>query len=286
MNKNNKNNPNNRNSKNIKEIKRVNQNEKNVIYYNDELNDEFSKAKIIPRKIDGRFKYNKSAFWEFWSFLIQNVLSMPIKILYLKIKFNHKYIGTEKIKKYRKEGFFIYSNHTQAFSDTFTPSVAVYPKRNFLIVNPANISLKGTGWLVELLGAIPIPEGIEAYKNFLNRIKNRIDKGYSISIYPEAHIWPYYTKIRPFKDVSFKYPVQLNTPVFCITNTYQEGQNLKNKLKKKITMVSYIDGPFFPDNSLNKKEAQEKLRDEVYKKMCERSKNNNVEKIIYKKKKS
>ena len=285
MNKNNKNNPNNRNSKNIKEIKRVNQNEKNVIYYNDELNDEFSKAKIIPRKIDGRFKYNKSAFWEFWSFLIQNVLSMPIKILYLKIKFNHKYIGTEKFKKYRKEGFFIYSNHTQAFSDTFTPSVAVYPKRNFLIVNPANISLKGTGWLVELLGAIPIPEGIEAYKNFLNRIKNRIDKGYSISIYPEAHIWPYYTKIRPFKDVSFKYPVQLNTPVFCITNTYQEGQNLKNKLNKKITMVSYIDGPFFPDNSLNKKEAQEKLRDEVYKKMCERSKNNNVEKIIYKKKK-
>ena len=193
MNKNNKNNPNNRNSKNIKEIKRVNQNEKNVIYFNDELNDEFSKAKIIPRKIDGRFKYNKSAFWEFWSFLIQNVLSMPIKILYLKIKFNHKYIGTEKIKKYRKDGFFIYSNHTQAFSDTFTPSVAVYPKRNFLIVNPANISLKGTGWLVELLGAIPIPEGIEAYKNFLNRIKNRIDKGYSISIYPEAHIWPYYT---------------------------------------------------------------------------------------------
>ena len=286
MNKNNKNNPNNRNSKNIKEIKRVNQNEKNVIYYNDELNDEFSKAKIIPRKIDGRFKYNKSAFWEFWSFLIQNVLSMPIKILYLKIKFNHKYIGTEKFKKYRKEGFFIYSNHTQAFSDTFTPSVAVYPKRNFLIVNPANISLKGTGWLVELLGAIPIPEGIEAYKNFLNRIKNRIDKGYSISIYPEAHIWPYYTKIRPFKDVSFKYPVQLNTPVFCITNTYQEGQNLKNKLNKKITMVSYIDGPFFPDNSLNKKEAQEKLRDEVYKKMCERSKNNNVEKIIYKKKKT
>lgn len=286
MNKNNKNNPNNRNSKNIKEIKRVNQNEKNVIYYNDELNDEFSKAKIIPRKIDGRFKYNKSAFWEFWSFLIQNVLSMPIKILYLKIKFNHKYIGTEKLKKYRKEGFFIYSNHTQAFSDTFTPSVAVYPKRNFLIVNPANISLKGTGWLVELLGAIPIPEGIEAYKNFLNRIKNRIDKGYSISIYPEAHIWPYYTKIRPFKDVSFKYPVQLNTPVFCITNTYQEEQNLKNKLNKKITMVSYIDGPFFPDNSLNKKEAQEKLRDEVYKKMCERSKNNNVEKIIYKKKKT
>lgn len=277
MNKNNKNNPNNRNSKNIKEIKRVNQNEKNVIYYNDELNDEFSKAKIIPRKIDGRFKYNKSAFWEFWSFLIQNVLSMPIKILYLKIKFNHKYIGTEKFKKYGKEGFFIYSNHTQAFSDTFTPSVAVYPKRNFLIVNPANISLKGTGWLVELLGAIPIPEGIEAYKNFLNRIENRIEKGYSISIYPEAHIWPYYTKIRPFKAVSFKYPVKLNAPVYCITNTYQ-GYGRHNN---KIQLVSYVDGPFYPNEELQLKERQQDLRDRVYEKMVERSRNNNVEHIKY-----
>ena len=57
---------------------------------------------------------------------------------------------------------FIYSNHTQAFSDTFTPSLAVYPKRNFLIVNPENISIKGIGWFVEMLGAIPISDDIDA----------------------------------------------------------------------------------------------------------------------------
>ena len=277
--------------------------EKQVIYYSDELNDEFSKAKIEPRKIDGRFKYNKSAFWEFWSFVFQNILSMPIKYFYLKIKFHHKFVGKEKLKQYKKQGYFVYSNHTQAFSDTFTPSMAVYPKRNFLIVNPANISLKGTGWLVELLGAIPIPEGIEGYKNFLERIQNRIQKGYSVSIYPEAHIWPYYTKIRQFKDVSFKYPVELKTPVFCITNTYQifhkneaenetpvriddiifEGESAaKNKNKKeKIQMISYIDGPFFADKSLPQKETQKKLRDEVFQAMTERAKKSNVEKIRF-----
>lgn len=37
-------------------------------------------------------------------------------------------------------------------------------------------------------------------------------------------------------------------------------------------MVSYIDGPFYPDINLNKKEAQKKLRDIVYEKMCERAK--------------
>ena len=85
----------------------------------------------------------------------------------------------------------------------------MYPKRNFLIVNPVNISLKGTGTLVEMLGAMPIPSNKSAMKNFLNAIKQKINKGYAITIYPEAHIWPYYTKIRPFKDVSFKYPIQL-----------------------------------------------------------------------------
>lgn len=250
---------------------------KEIIYYSDELNDEFSEAKITPRKIDGNFKYKKTAIWEFFSFIIQNILSMPIKTLYLKLKFNHKYVGKENIKKYRKQGIFIYSNHTQPFSDTFTPSVAVYPTRNFLIVNPENISMKGSGWIVEMLGAIPVPGDLNSTKNFIDRIKNRIEKGYSISIYPEAHIWPYYTGIRNFKSVSFKYPVKLNRPSFCITNTYQKDG-------KKVKMISYIDGPFYPNKELKPKEAQEELRNKVYEKMLERSKNSNVEVIQYIKK--
>lgn len=248
-----------------------------VIYYSDELNDEFSKAKITPRKIDSKFKYKKTAIWEFFSFIIQNVLSMPIKTLYLKIKFNHKFIGKEKIKKHRKEGIFIYSNHTQPFSDTFTPSLADYPTRNFLIVNPENISLKGTGWLVEMLGAIPVPGDLKSTKNFVDRIENRINNGYSISIYPEAHIWPYYTGIRNFKSVSFKYPVKMNKPSFCVTNTYQKNG-------EKVQMVSYVDGPFYPNKNINAKLAQEKLRDEIYNKMIERAKMSNIEVIKYIKK--
>ena len=34
-----------------------------IIYYKDELNDEFSETKIVPRKIDEKYKYNhKSMF--------------------------------------------------------------------------------------------------------------------------------------------------------------------------------------------------------------------------------
>lgn len=252
-----------------------------IIYYEDELNDEFSKSSIEPRIIDENYKYvHKNPLWNLCSFVLQNILSVPIKILYAKIKFRIKYIGKEKIKPYRNEGYFIYGNHTQPFADTFIPSIPMYPKRNFLIVNPVNISLKGTGTLVEMLGAMPIPSNKSAMKNFLEAIKQKMNKGYAITIYPEAHIWPYYTKIRPFKDVSFKYPIQLEKPAFCITNTYKSyGKN-----NKKIKIVSYIDGPFYPNKELTLKEQQKELRNKIYNCMDERSKNSNIEHIKYIKK--
>lgn len=248
----------------------------NIIYYKDELNDEFSKVKIIPKKIDGDYKYLHHNFLlEICSLIFQNVLSMPIKVLYSKLKFRIKYIGKEKIKKYTRTGYFIYVNHTQIFADTFIPSIPIYPKRNFFIVNPENVSMKNTGELVKLLGAIPIPTEKSGMKNFLQTIEYRIKKNQSITIYPEAHIWPYYTKIRPFKDVSFKYPVKLEVPVFCMTNTYHKIKN------NKFRIVTYIDGPFFPNKTLNYKQQQRDLRDCVYNCMVDRSKNSNFEMIKY-----
>lgn len=256
--------------------------DKKVIYYNDELNDEFSVAKIEPRVIDENYKYiiNKNPLWDFCSIIVQNFISMPIKVLYAKIKFRIKYVGKEKLKKYKDVGYFIYGNHTQSFADTFIPSIANYPKRNFLIVNPENVSMKGLKTLVEMLGAIPIPSTKGAMKNFLDTIEQRIEKKSSITIYPEAHIWPYYTKIRPFKSVSFKYPVKLDAPVFCITNTYQKHGKNNNKIK----IVSYIDGPFITDKSLSPKEQEQDLRNKVFDAMVKRSKNSNVEYIKYIKK--
>lgn len=249
-----------------------------IIYYKDELNDEFSSAKIEPRVIDEKYKYiHKNPIWNMSSYIVQNILSMPIKVLYSKMKFRIKYVGKEKLKQCKKQGYFIYANHTQAFADTFIPSIANYPKRNFLIVNPENVSMKFMKTLVEMLGAIPIPSNKEAMKNFLYTIKYRIDKKSSVTIYPEAHIWPYYTKIRDFKSVSFKYPVELDVPVFCMTNTYQKYGKKNNKVK----IVTYIDGPFCVDKNLNKRQQKEDLKNQVYNCMVKRSKNSNIEYIKY-----
>ena len=135
------------------------------------------------------------------------------------------------------------------------------------------------GRITPYLGALPLPDNLAAGKNFMEALKLHIQENNNIMIYPEAHIWPFYTKIRPFPDASFKYPVQYKTPVFCFTNIYQ-----KRRFSKNPRMLTYIDGPFFPDESLSLKEQRKDLRDKVYNTMVERSKLNNIEIIKYIKK--
>ena len=49
-------------------------------------------------------------------------------------------------------------------------------------------------------------------------------------------------------------------------------------------MVTYIQGPFFADDSLNSKQQRKKLRDEVFQCMSKLAENSNFEMIEYKRK--
>lgn len=252
---------------------------KKTIYYQDELNDDFSESKIDTIKIDKYYKYiHKSLIWKVCSFIVYRIIFLIPSYIYSKIKFGIKIENREVLKKHKKEGYFIYLNHTQEIADTFFPTLVTFPKRIYIIAHPNNVSIKYMKTLNKMLGALPIPGDIKTSKNFLEAIEYYINKKNVIAIYPEAHVWPFYTGIRNFKEVSFKYPVKLHKPVFCCTTTYQ-------KYKNKLKLVIYVDGPFYADEKMNAKEAQEKLRNEIYNKMKERSQKSNIEVIKYIKKK-
>ena len=251
-----------------------------VIYYNDELSDEFSLAQITPKKITGDYVYiHKSIFKRFTHFFWYRIVAFPIAFLYTKLKFFHKIVNQEVIKPYKKGGYFIYGNHTQDIGDAFMPNMINKGKDKYIIVHPNNVSMPILGKITPSLGALPLPDDMTAYKSFVKAIETRIKENKAIVIYPEAHIWPYYTKIRPFVDTSFQYPVKLNVPSFCFTNTYQ-----KRRFSKKPRIVTYIDGPFFPNKELSSKEQRADLRNRIYSCMCERAKCSNVSCIEYIKK--
>lgn len=255
--------------------------EQKVIYYEDELNDEFAGG--APRKtlnIDGNYEYiKKNPIWNLCAFFVHRIIMIPVAWIYTKIKFRHKIVNKKCMKETKGCGHFLYGNHTLLGGDAFIPNVVNLPKRTYTVVHPDNISKKGLKNFLEMNGALPLPASASAMKNFIEAIEKRVVEGACVQIYPEAHIWPYYTKIRPFKSISFRYPVKFKEPTYCFTNTFH-----KRKFSKKPKVITYVDGPFYPDPNLSPKEQEVDLRNKVYETMCLRAQNNTYEAIKYIKK--
>ena len=127
-----------------------------------------------------------------------------------------------------------------------------------------------------MLGGIPIATSLHGMKGFTEALKNYSDRGKVVMIYPEAHIWPYYTGIRPFKDVSFKYPAKDGRPVFCFTRVFE-----KRRFSRRPKVAVYVDGPFFPQDGFSVKQNQKYLRECVYETMKKRAELNEVEYVKY-----
>lgn len=251
--------------------------ERKTIYYTDELNDEFSTAVITPKPIDGHYKYIYKGVWKrFTHFFWYRIVATPIAYLYLKLYFGHKIVNKKVLKEAKATGWFIYGNHTHFMADALIPTFVSMPKDMYVIVHPNNVSMPYLGRITPSLGALPLPDDAEAGRNFINAVEQRISEGNGVTIYPEAHIWPYYTKIRPFADSSFRYPIKCDVPVFCFTNTYQ-----KRRFRKAPRIVTYVDGPFYPDEKLKGRQQRMDLRNRVYETMVKRAENSNVKLIEY-----
>lgn len=250
-----------------------------TIYYQDELNDEFAGDHIEAKKIDGAYRYIRTSVGAklthvFW----YHVIAIPLAKAYMRVHFHHRIENKDVLKKAGGRGFYMYGNHTHPLGDAVIPTLVNRPVDVATIVHPNNVSMPFLGRITPSLGALPLPDDREAMKHFLEALDSRLAKKECIMIYPEAHIWPYYTKIRPFRDSSFRYPVQAHAPVYCLTNTYQKGKN-----SRVPQIVTYVDGPFYANEELPAKEQKRMLRDRVYNTMCERAKNNTVELIHYEK---
>ena len=239
-----------------------------VIYYKDELNDDFANNNINRKPLGKKFKYiHTNIFFRFFEFILYYIIAIPLIYILQKFVSHQKFINRKAFKKAKKDGYFIYSNHTQFMNDAYIGPLSSWPKKCYVITNPDATSIKGIRCLVQSLGAIPLGTTMSENKQMINCINKRISQKKAIMIYPEAHIWPFYTKIRPFPYKSFKYPAKLNKPIFVLTNCYQ-----KRKFSKKPKILTFVDGPFYPNTFLNENESAKILREIAYNTMCNRTK--------------
>lgn len=257
-----------------------------VFYYESEEDD--------PIKTDEQEKKIEVGLPEGYEFIPKNpfvkmysaVLFRIFKLFgqyYEKGYWQAKFYGCEKLKKARGKGYVIYANHTNPFHDVFGPAIAA-DRRIFTIISPVNLKVPGIGKLLPYLGGLPLGRTLDEKIAFNDAVDRRLNQKKCLVIYPEAHVWPYYTGVRKFPagDKSFKYAVRNNLPVYTMTTTYHRRKDTKRGDLPRMDI--YIDGPFWPDEKLSDEENRAKLAEKAYESMKKYAKKSTYEYFEYKKK--
>ena len=229
---------------------------------------------FIPKHWWVRF-YSSTLFRLFWIF----------GQWYEKGYWQTKFYGREKLKAAKGKGYVIYANHTNPFHDVFGPAMAA-DRRIFTIISPVNLKIPGIGKYLPMIGGLPLGRTQEEKKAFNDAVDKRLGQKKALVVYPEAHVWPYATKIRKFPagDKSFKYAVRNNLPVYTMTTTFHKRKD--NKHGELPRMDVYVDGPFWPDAAKSEDENRAILAKKAYDSMVKYSKKNTYEYFEYKKKSS
>ncbi len=236
---------------------------KRTIYYTDPLTDDFARTHIHTKEVGADFPFvHRSFLWNFFAKALYYCIAVPIVFLISKVYLGLKYENRRVLRQLRNTGYFLYGNHTRML-DAFLPAMTAFPKKAYVISNPDAVSLPFLQTLVTMLGVIPIPNKFSGMRQFLSSVQQRYRENNVIAIFPEAHIWPFYTGIRPFSDTSFRYPEKLGAPVVAMVTTYRRRRGL-GRLLRRPGMTITLSEPFYPDAALSAREAQQKLRDQVY----------------------
>ena len=237
-----------------------------VIYYKDELNDDFSGLDISPKPLVKGYQYIRTGkLFKAFEFLFYYGVMIPVVFILQKVYNHQKFANRKVLKQAKRDGCFIVSNHTQVQSDSYIGPLATFPKKCFIISSPSVISIRGLRLGMQAYGVIPLGSNLEEKKEFLRCVATRMQDGNAVIVYPEAHVWPYYTKIRPFDHQCFRYLAEQKKPMFVLTNCYK-----KRRFFKRPQIVTYADGPFYANSNLRVHEAAKELRDIAYNTMCKR----------------
>lgn len=222
---------------------------------------------IFPHSLGGKV----------WAKIIRS-LGHLISIIYIKLVLRVKIVGKDKLQAAANQGYFIYGNHTQAFGDVVLPLNIIPTKNYYAIGAQSNWGIPVLGKLVLPYFGLPVGQNLQQSGKLIKAVATVIKAKKVVVIYPEAHVWPYYTKIRPFPATSMHFPVTLDVASFTMTTTYT-----KPKWGKRPRIIVYLDGPFYPDSHIGKKRAQEKLHQEIYQTMQKRALKSNYEYCTYQK---
>jgi 1-acyl-sn-glycerol-3-phosphate acyltransferase len=124
--------------------------------------------------------------------------------------------------------------------------------------------------MVRTVRGIPIPESKAANLTFMRALTRLHQEKKWLHVFPESANWEYFQPIRPFKPGAFSLAYNFNVPIIPMAFSYRKPTAFYRFFGKKTPLVTLkIGEPLYPDMTLNRKTAINKLLHESHKSMCE-----------------
>lgn len=215
-------------------------------FFYDEQNDDFFSGKNYDGIIDHKYKYiSTHILKQAFDFVLYYFVAFPILWAFLRIC-GVQIKDKKNIKALKSQGFFVFGNHTNPI-DAFVVQVAItFPKRTYIVCQSNTQKIPFLKHLTKSLGALPIGQTFLAQKNFDKATKHVLAKKSAIVVFPEAHIWPHYTGVRPLNFSSFKLASKNKMPIVPIAVTYR-----KSRFSPRPKTTIFVGTPVFFDTNLS-----------------------------------
>lgn len=209
----------------------------------------------IKKKFDDKYSYYKTGLIykiaRFFAYLVAYTIG------YILCKFKHRirYVGRENLKKYKSQlsdGCITVCNHVFHL-DYLCIMIGIRPHFQYYPAWNSKLLDKDRN-LVNITGGIPVPDTLPGLKKFFEAFERHIDNKAWIHFYPEAAMWPFYQKIRPFKKGAFILAEKKDIPILPMAFRFHNPSKLASFFGAKEPFATlHIGEPIYVDKSIKNK---------------------------------
>ena len=180
----------------------------------------------------------------------------------------HKPVGADHLAQV-KGGAIITCNHFNPLDSFVMQRVfdgSHHKKRMYRIIREGNYTSFGGfyGFLMRHCNTLPLSSNMETMKKLLRAVSRVLSEGNCVLIYPEQSMWWNYRKPKPLKPGAFDMAVKNQVPVVPCFITLKDSKHIGPDGFPVQEYTPHIGKPIYPDASLGRIAAREKLCRENY----------------------
>ena len=220
----------------------------------------------LKKTIDSKFKYeHTNVFYLFFSRLlwwIAMIVLTPLNYVLFGAKIENK----KNLKKING-GAVIVSNHVHMMDMTMILTRVAFPHKFYILADKSSFQIPLVRRLVGPLGAIPIADTLDGKRACFAYIDKLLKNKKKVVFFSEGSMWPYYNKLRPFKDGAFKFAYKNDVPIVPLCVTFREPKGIYKLYKRKPLITISVLEAIYPDKSLNELECRNNLKTSTFEKM-------------------